>query len=246
MDTNPAIMCSLDGPEVAAFRQACVGQPHLGLLLDHGSQPRRQPVQQRPDHRRHAAPSSSTTASCTPGCRSSRGSRATSACRSATGRTAASLSLDHLPRWHVPRDGARGRLQGRRDHAAHRRLHRADPPRLADHQPGQRLLQPRLHRQRLHVRQRRHLRLHGRRHVLQFRRHGAGRRAAAGPTRSSPPSCGPTWCARRARGWGVENNLYQLCHRGYVAVKGGAQDCPYTYMHDMAAGRYRLPWERCR
>src|SRR5258708_17572341 len=24
MDTNPAIMCSLDGPEVAAFRQACV------------------------------------------------------------------------------------------------------------------------------------------------------------------------------------------------------------------------------
>ena len=49
---------------------------------------------------------------------------------------------------------------------------------------------------------------------------------------------------REARtGWGVENNIYQLYHRGYVAVKGGAQDCPYTYMHDMAAGRYRLPWE---
>lgn len=48
---------------------------------------------------------------------------------------------------------------------------------------------------------------------------------------------------REARsGWGVENNIYQLYHRGYVAVKGGAQDCPYTYMHDMAAGRYRLPW----
>ena len=48
---------------------------------------------------------------------------------------------------------------------------------------------------------------------------------------------------REARtGWGVENNLYQLYHRGYVAVKGGAQDCPYTYMHDMAAGCYRLPW----
>jgi formamidase len=42
---------------------------------------------------------------------------------------------------------------------------------------------------------------------------------------------------REARsGWGVENNIYQLYHRGYVAVKGGAQDCPYTYMHDMAAG----------
>ena len=48
---------------------------------------------------------------------------------------------------------------------------------------------------------------------------------------------------REARsGWGVENNIYQLYHRGYVAVKGGAQDCPYTFMHDMAAGRYKLPW----
>jgi formamidase len=43
--------------------------------------------------------------------------------------------------------------------------------------------------------------------------------------------------------WGVENNIYQLYHRGYVAVKGGAQDCPYTYMQDMAAGRYKLPWD---
>lgn len=49
---------------------------------------------------------------------------------------------------------------------------------------------------------------------------------------------------REARlGWGVENNIYQLGHRGNVAVKGGAQDCPYTYMTDLAAGRYRLPWE---
>ena len=48
---------------------------------------------------------------------------------------------------------------------------------------------------------------------------------------------------REARtGWGVENNIYQLYHRGYVAVKGGAQDFPYTYMRDMAAGQYRLPW----
>ena len=43
--------------------------------------------------------------------------------------------------------------------------------------------------------------------------------------------------------WGVENNIYQLGHRGYVAVKGGAGDCPYTYMTDLAAGRYRVPWE---
>ena len=49
---------------------------------------------------------------------------------------------------------------------------------------------------------------------------------------------------REARAhWGVENNIYQLGHRGYSAVAGGATDCPYTYMHDLAAGRYRLPWE---
>jgi formamidase len=45
------------------------------------------------------------------------------------------------------------------------------------------------------------------------------------------------------REWGVENNIYQLGHRGYVAVNGGAQDCPYTYMQDLMAGEYRLPWE---
>src|SRR5206468_5066616 len=45
------------------------------------------------------------------------------------------------------------------------------------------------------------------------------------------------------RGWGVENNIYQLAHRGYVAVKGGAGDCPYTFMQDMVAVSYRLPWE---
>lgn len=43
---------------------------------------------------------------------------------------------------------------------------------------------------------------------------------------------------RRRREWGVENNLFQLGHRGYVAVKGGAGDCPYTYMTDLAQGRY--------
>ncbi len=48
--------------------------------------------------------------------------------------------------------------------------------------------------------------------------------------------------ARRV--WGVENNIYQLGHRGFVAVKGGARDCPYTYMQDLVAGRYALPWER--
>jgi formamidase len=49
---------------------------------------------------------------------------------------------------------------------------------------------------------------------------------------------------REARAnWGVENNIYQLGHRGFTAVDGGAQDCPYTFMQDLVAGRYRLPWE---
>jgi formamidase len=43
--------------------------------------------------------------------------------------------------------------------------------------------------------------------------------------------------------WGVENNPYQFGHRGYVAVAGGARDCPYTYMADLVKGEYRLPWE---
>lgn len=43
--------------------------------------------------------------------------------------------------------------------------------------------------------------------------------------------------------WGVENNIYQFGHRGYVAVAGGARDCPYTYMQDLVAEKYRLPWE---
>ncbi|MFI5719732.1 formamidase [Nocardia sp. NPDC051750] len=43
--------------------------------------------------------------------------------------------------------------------------------------------------------------------------------------------------------WGVENNIYQLGHRGYSAVEGGARDCPYTFMQDLMAGTYRVPWE---
>jgi formamidase len=43
--------------------------------------------------------------------------------------------------------------------------------------------------------------------------------------------------------WAVENNPYQFGHRGYVAVAGGARDCPYTYMEDLVKGQYHLPWE---
>jgi formamidase len=45
--------------------------------------------------------------------------------------------------------------------------------------------------------------------------------------------------AQRRKNWGVENNMYQLGHRGYSAVKGGAGDCPYTYMQDLVEGVYK-------
>lgn len=45
------------------------------------------------------------------------------------------------------------------------------------------------------------------------------------------------------RTWGAEKNIYQLGHRGFVAVEGGVRDCPYTYMHDLVSGQYELPWE---
>ena len=79
--------------------------------------------------------------------------------------------------------------------------------------------------------------------IVQLRRHACwstgGGRARRDHHRRGAPRSG----ARGAPHWGVENNIYQLGHRGYVAVKGGAQDCPYTFMHDLVAGRYRLPWE---
>src|ERR1700759_2968724 len=39
MDTNPAIMCALDGPEVAAFRQACVDNRIWGCFSIMGRTP---------------------------------------------------------------------------------------------------------------------------------------------------------------------------------------------------------------
>lgn len=54
----------------------------------------------------------------------------------------------------------------------------------------------------------------------------------------------PLQCDEARIHWGVENNIYQFGHRGYVAVKSGAQDCPYTYMQDLVAGKYTLSREK--
>ena len=53
----------------------------------------------------------------------------------------------------------------------------------------------------------------------------------------------PRRCDEARENWVVENNMWMLGHRGYVAKTGGAGDCPYTYMKDLCAGEYRVPWE---
>ena len=243
MDTNPAIMCRLDGPEVRLSRQACRANTHLGLLLDHGAQP----ATAIPTT---AASSSTIRASCRLYYRKLHpwvpvepwepGNLGIPVC---DGPERQQARADHLPRRHVPRDGARVRLQGRRDHAPHRRLHRADPPRLAHHQPGQRVLQPDVHGLvcmcgsdgtfdsmgegmivnfdgvPLATRRRAPRRDHHRRGAARSRARGAarlGRREQHLPVRPS-----------RLR-------------RGARAARAIA---PTRYMTDLAAGKYRLPWE---
>ncbi len=65
----------------------------------------------------------------------------------------------------------------------------------------------------------------------------------ATPDRVVTVSIDPARADAARREWGVENNIYQLGHRGYTALAGGAQDCPYTFMTDLVAGQYRVPWE---
>ena len=52
MDTNPAIMCRLDGPEVARFRQACVDNRIWGCFSIMELNTGGNPFNQRLDHRR--------------------------------------------------------------------------------------------------------------------------------------------------------------------------------------------------
>ena len=93
------------------------------------------------------------------------------------------------------------------------------------------------------MRQGRHLRLDGRRHDLQFRRRGDGAGAAGRADEIITAEVRPD-LVREARKYSlVENNIYQLGHRGFTAVAGGARDCPYTFMQDLVAGKYRLRWE---
>ncbi len=52
MDTNPEIMCRLDGPEVAAFKKACIDNKIWGCFSIMEFNPHGNPYNLRTDHRR--------------------------------------------------------------------------------------------------------------------------------------------------------------------------------------------------
>ncbi len=68
--------------------------------------------------------------------------------------------------------------------------------------------------------------------------HGGGR-----PDEIVTAEVRPDLVREARKHWSVENNIYQFGHRGYVAVSGGAQDCPYSYMQDLVQEKYKLHWE---
>lgn len=53
----------------------------------------------------------------------------------------------------------------------------------------------------------------------------------------------PSLADNARKSWGLENNIYNLGHRGYVAVPGGESQSGLTYIKDLAEGKYKLPWE---
>ena len=198
MDTNPDIMCSMDGPEVAAFRQACIdnriwgcfsimehnpgGNPyHVGLIICHDGM--------FPEMAREAAYKGAEIMLRTAGY--------TAPIRQAWRFTNQANSFQNLM---VTANVCMCGSDGTFDSMGEAMIVDFDGSVIA---------------------------------------HGTTGRANEIITAEVRPDL-----VREARkGWGVENNIYQLGHRGFTAVAGGAQDCPYTFMRDLVAGTYRLPWE---
>ena len=79
MDTNPAIMCRLDGPEVAAFRGACVANDIWGCFSIMEFNPDGNPYNSGLIIDEQGRDQALLPQDSIPGCRSSRGSRAISA-----------------------------------------------------------------------------------------------------------------------------------------------------------------------
>ena len=95
--------------------------PHLGLLLDHGGQPRAATrTTAGIDHRRPAARSRLYYRKLHPWVPVEPWEPGNLGIPVCDGPNGSKLGAHHLPRRHVPRDGARVRLQGRRDHPSAR------------------------------------------------------------------------------------------------------------------------------
>lgn len=53
----------------------------------------------------------------------------------------------------------------------------------------------------------------------------------------------PVLADNARKSWGLENNIYNLGARGYVAEPGGEKTTNFTYINDLANGTYKLPWD---
>ena len=62
-------------------------------------------------------------------------------------------------------------------------------------------------------------------------------------TKSSPARCGHGSPTRRVASGASRTTSISSVTAATSPSSAGAQDCPYTYMRDLVAGKYRLPWE---
>ncbi|MBC8752491.1 MULTISPECIES: formamidase [Paraburkholderia] len=241
MRTDDAIMCSLDGPEVAAFKAACVehriwgcfsimernpgGNPYnSGLIIDD------QGVIQLYYRKLHP---------WVPVEPWEPGNLGVPVC---TGPRGVKLGLIICHDGMFPEMAREAAYKGAEVILRTGGIHRADPPRVAHHQSVERVPESRADGERLSVRSDGTFDSMGEGMFCDF----DGTVMVEGSHRPDEVivcEMRPDLVREARIHWGVENNIYQFGHRGYVAVKGGAQDCPYTFMHDMVRGEYRLPWE---
>ena len=242
MDTNPAIMCSLEGPEVAAFKQRLRREPNLGLLLDHGEQSWRLPFQFRAHHRRYGrvaallSEDASMGAGRTLGARRSwhSGDRRTGGAKIALiichdgmfpemARECAYKGAEIMIRtagYTAPvRDAWRFTNQANAfcNLMVTANVCMSGSDGIFDSM--------------------------GEGMIVNFDGAIIAHGMSGRPDEIITAEVRPDLVREARRHWSVENNIYQFGHRGFTAVRGGAQDCPYTYMQDLVAGRYRLPWE---
>jgi formamidase len=141
----------------------------------------------------------STTASCTPGCRWSPGSRATSACPVCEGPNGSRIALIICHDGMFPEMAREAAYKGAEIMIRTAGYTAPDPPRLEDHQPGQRLPEPGAVTASVCMcGSDGTFDSMGEGMFVQLRRHGDGARRRPRPTRSSPPKLRPGPGARGA------------------------------------------------